>query len=374
MAFRVLIVPDKFKGTLTATEAAQAIAQGWHAVRPADELELLPMSDGGDGFGEILSRLLGAAEQRIETVDAAHRPCQAVWWWHSDSQTAIIESARVIGLAMLPPGRYHPFDLDTAGLGRVLVEAAARQPRCLLVGIGGSATNDAGFGLATALGWKFWRSDQRPIETWTQLAALACIQSPEHPLAVAELIVAVDVQNRLLGPNGCTCVYGPQKGLRPEDFPKAEACLSRLAEVVRQQFGHDFASEPGSGAAGGLGFGLRCFAGAKIQPGFEVFARLARLEDRIRASHLVLTGEGALDRSSLMGKGVGEVARLCCKLQVPCVAVAGAIADVEQVRPSFSAVYGLVPDLTTQQEAMRHARFWLETLARQVAGELRVGM
>lgn len=372
MGLRVLIVPDKFKGTLTAVEAAEAMARGWQAARPDDELELLPMSDGGDGFGEVLSRLLGAEQRQVHTVDAAHRPCTAVWWWHSVTQTAILESARVIGLAMLPPGRYHPFELDTAGLGTVLVEAVRHGAQRVLVGIGGSATNDAGFGLANALGWRFWGTDQEPIEAWTQLSRLERIEPPADRLAQVELTVAVDVQNPLLGPTGCTRIYGPQKGLRPADFELAEACLNRLAQVVKQQFGHDFAAEPGAGAAGGLGFGLRCFAGAKLARGFEVFAHLAGLRDRITGSDLVLTGEGALDRSSLMGKGVGEVARLCRELAVGCVALAGLIPEPEQVHGLFSSVHAMVPGLATPHQAMQQPGLWLERLAFQVARQTTV--
>ena len=155
MPRRILIVPDKFKGTLTAHAAAQAIAQGWREVHPADALELLPMSDGGDGFGEVLAGLLSVTARTVDTVDAAGRPCAAARWWDAAQRTAIIESARVVGLALLPPRQFHPFALDTSGLGAllraVLTEGASR----CLVGIGGSATNDGGFGLARAVGWRF---------------------------------------------------------------------------------------------------------------------------------------------------------------------------------------------------------------------------
>jgi glycerate kinase len=132
---RILIVPDKFKGTLTAQQAAQAIGRGWTSVRPADELELLPMSDGGDGFGEIISQTLGAEPQTIKTVDAAHRPIESTWWYAPATKTAIIESARIIGLALLPRGKYHPFELDTFGLGAVLEAAANKGAQRALIGI-----------------------------------------------------------------------------------------------------------------------------------------------------------------------------------------------------------------------------------------------
>ena len=156
---RILIIPDKFKGTLTAEAAAEAIARGWRKARPQDALDLLPMSDGGDGFGEVISRLLAAKVQTIKTVDAAHRPCLAKWWWEPKTKTAIVESATVIGLAMLPSKQFHPFDLDTFGMAAVLRAAAAKGARRCLIGIGGSATNDAGFGLARGLGWEFLDPD-----------------------------------------------------------------------------------------------------------------------------------------------------------------------------------------------------------------------
>src|ERR1051325_5987690 len=161
MALKVLIVPDKFKGTLTAGAAADLIARGWREARPQDELELLPMSDGGDGFGEVLGRLVAMDEQMVVTVDAAQRPLQARWWWSPASATALIESANILGLPCLPPGKFHPFDLDTFGLGAALQEAARRGARRALMGIGGSATNDAGFGLARAFGWEFLDARER---------------------------------------------------------------------------------------------------------------------------------------------------------------------------------------------------------------------
>ena len=182
MPLRVLVVPDKFKGTLAAPVVARAIARGWHAARPKDLLQLLPMSDGGDGFGEIISRLLNARAQAVGTLDAAHRRIRARWWWARETHTAVIESARVIGLAMLPRGKHHPFEMDTFGLGPVLQAAFGKQCSRCLVGIGGSATNDGGFGMARALGWIFLDQAGRPIERWTDLRSLARIVSPESRL------------------------------------------------------------------------------------------------------------------------------------------------------------------------------------------------
>ncbi len=364
---RVLIVPDKFKGTLTASEAAEAIARGWRRIRPKDHLTLCPMSDGGDGFGSVTGQALHAEKRTTITVDAAHRPLKATWWWSAKTRTAIVESARVIGLAQLPPGRYHPFDLDTAGLAAVFQDAVKLGARKCWIGIGGSATNDAGFGLARALGWSFWTRQGAPIERWTDLHRLTWVESPES-LRLPELHVAVDVRNTLLGVHGASRVYGPQKGLTPADFPLAESCFKRLRKVMRDYHGADLAREPGTGAAGGLGFGLRAFLNAKLESGFEVFASATNLRAAVKSADLVLTGEGAIDASTVMGKGVGEVARLCRKSGVPCFGLGGGTERIPKVEKAFTSVFGIVPDLTSLQEAKKRPAHWLEKLAGEVGG------
>ncbi len=369
MPLRVLIIPDKFKGTLTAPAAAAAIARGWRQARPGDTLDLLPMSDGGDGFGEVTSALLQARAQRVKTVDAAHRPCVARWWWEPETRTAVIESAAVIGLAGLPPGRFHPFQLDTWGLGGVVRAAVRKGARRGLVGIGGSATNDGGFGLARALGLQFLDRDGQLIERWTDLERLDRIGAPRRRRWFAQAVVATDVKNPLLGLRGATRVYGPQKGLRPEDFALAEGCLGRLARVVRRQFGRDFARVPGAGAAGGLGFGLAACLNARLEPGFGLFAQQAALERRLCAADLVVTGEGAIDRSTLMGKGVGEVARRCRQLHIPCVGLAGVVGIRGPGGRFFREIHALA-DLAGVRQARARPAHWLERLAQRVAQSL----
>jgi glycerate 2-kinase len=413
MGFKVLVAPDKFKGTLSARAAAEAMARGWQQARPSDEVELMPVSDGGDGFGELVGACRGAVSRRCRTVDAAHRPCDAEWWWDPRTQTAVIEAARVNGLAQLPPGKYHPFELDTFGLGAVFQAAASQGARRCLVGIGGSATNDGGFGLAKALGWIFLNERGLAIERWTELHALSQIRFAPSSPEFEEVLVAVDVQNPLLGSTGCTRIYGPQKGLRPEDWPSAERCLGRLAEVVQREIPLEPANEPGSrgresapssaekdqrgltsaatgcmsaacapgiveaanepgaGAAGGLGFGLRVFLRARLEHGFGLFARYTRLEQSVRDARLVLTGEGAIDASTLMGKGVGELAELCRRIKVPCLALAGVVTDPVEAGTRFDKALAMVPDLTTREQALAEPALWLERLAWRAAREWR---
>ncbi|MFM8360209.1 MAG: glycerate kinase, partial [Verrucomicrobiota bacterium] len=350
--------------------AAGAIANGWWRNRPGDEVEILPMSDGGDGFGEILAALTGAAEQACPTTDAAHRPREARWWWQADLGLAIVEAAQVNGLALLPPGRFHPFELDTAGLGPVLQAVARAGARRCLVGVGGSATNDGGFGLARSLGWEFLDAQDRPLDRWPRLTQLARLVPPEPLAPGCDWVVAVDVDNPLLGPDGCSRVYGPQKGLVVQQAPIAEAALAKMAEAVRTELGRDLAGEPGAGAAGGLGFGLRAFLGARLESGFELFASLARLDDQIARADLVITGEGAIDRQSLMGKGTGRVARRCRQLGKPCLGLAGTVdaaATAQPREPLFMGLHGITPGMTTPAEARQDAARWLERLAAQVS-------
>jgi glycerate kinase len=374
MSRRVLIVPDKFKGTLTARAAAEAMAWGWASVHPADALDLLPMTDGGDGFGLLLSELLGAVTRSVATVDAAHRPRSAEWGWSASTQTAIIESTQSIGLALLPSGQFHPRQLDTRGLGETIASALDQGARKLIIGLGGSATNDGGFGMARALGGRFFDAAGGEIEIWPDLTRLARWTMPTSRFEAVEIVAGCDVENPLLGPQGCSAVYGPQKGLKPADFPAAEAALARLAEVTRQQLGRDVALEPGSGAAGGLGFALRAFLGGRLESGFGIFAALAGLPARIAAADLVLTGEGGLDRQTLMGKGTGRVAVLAKAAGKPCVGLAGMVEAVPELELAanaaqrlFAGTYALVPEVTTLDEAKAEAGRHLEELARRVA-------
>lgn len=372
MANRILVAPDKFKGTLSAREAAGAMVNGWWAARPQDEMEMLPITDGGEGFGELLAGMMDAAERTVATVDAAHRPLEARWWWREDAGVAIIESAQIIGLAMLPPGRFHPFELDTRGLGTVIRAAVDAGAQTILVGVGGSATNDAGFGMASELGWQFLDDQNRPLEKWPMLTKLAGLVPPQVALTGVDFIVAVDVDNPLLGMNGCTRVYGPQKGLMVQMAPAAEAALEKLAQRVRTEFERDFANEPGSGAAGGLGFGFRAFLGASMESGFDIFARQSKLDEHIEAADLILTGEGMIDRQSMMGKGTGRLARRCKALGKRCIGFGGMVEGVAKSHTAdrlFHSVHEIAPNLATPAEARKNAAFWLERLVKKVAEE-----
>jgi glycerate kinase len=372
VSLRVLVVPDKFKGTLTARQAAMAIARGWSLTRPSDTIETLPMADGGDGFGEVLGQLLNAQRRTCATVDAAARARVVEWWFEKATRVAVIETAQINGLALFPRGQFHPFQLDTFGVGAVLRDAERAGAAHVYVGVGGSATNDGGFGLARALGFKFRNSSDEELLTWTELETLARVERPMQPLQFDALTIAVDVTNPLLGPEGATRVYGPQKGLLGSDLPKAEACLGRLAQVMREFSGEPLAEEPCAGAAGGLGFGLRAFGGGTFRSGGEIFATLSQLEQRIRGVDLVITGEGALDAQTLMGKGVAFVAEAAARAKKPCYCLAGTVSVAAASVPwdTFRA-FAIVPEIADLTEATERAEPCLSRLAAHAATVLR---
>ena len=366
---KILIAPDKFKGTLSATEAAKAIARGWQAARPEDELIQLPISDGGEGFGSLMAKALNGTEKHIQTLDGSDLE-KTVPIWLTPEGTALIESANIIGLAMIPQPQRNPLNLDSSKLGAALISDTLTHCQHCIIGIGGSSTNDGGFGVARKLGWQFWNETGQEIEKWYDLTSLKAITEPkEKALWIDNLdsvTVAVDVQNPLLGPEGCTHIYGPQKGLDKKDIPRAEAALARLAEIWESQTGKNVANLAGSGAAGGLGFGLHCFAGAKIRSGFEVFAEAIDLTEKLEMVDVVITGEGAMDHQSVMGKGVGELAKLAQINGCRCLGLAGCLERNSDLETHFEQCHAIT-EITSHSEAEQKAAHWLEELSTKVA-------
>jgi glycerate kinase len=313
--------------------------------------------------------MMGAEPIEVDTIDAAHRPHKAKFWFDPKTKTAVIEAAQVNGLALLPPGKYHPFDLDTFGLGKVFNAADSAGAEHAIVGIGGSATNDGGFGMARALGWSFNDERGASLRRWTELNDLWSLSPPDKSLKI-KVTVAVDVQNPLLGPNGCSRIYGPQKGLREEDMPKAEACLATLADVTKARRDHDYANDPGAGAAGGLGFGLRAFLNGRFVPGFDIFSETARLPERIKTADLVISGEGCIDEQSLMGKGVGALYHLCRTAHVRFIGLAGYLSRGMSEEFPFDrnvALYSIVSRLATPEQSKAEPAKYLRLLASEAA-------
>jgi len=365
---RILIAPDKFKGTLNAREVGEAIAAGLGETLPDAKIDIVPMADGGEGTAEVISQALGGSAVACHAHDAVGREIEARYAWIEKSKLAVMEMSEAAGMRRLKSNELNPEMATTFGVGEMILDATKRGANTVLMGLGGSATNDGGFGVARALGFKFLEQDTE-IHGVADLARLKEVRKSAR-LKLPNIIAAVDVKSPLLGENGATRVFGPQKGVTPERVSDFERMLTRLADVVTQQFGFDYRNEPGAGAAGGLGFGLMSFCGAKIRPGFDVVAESVGLESKIKDVDFVITGEGNLDRQTLEGKTPAGVARLARKLGKRVFAFVGRASDDPEPQQLFDGVFVNAREGMSDEENMKHAADILRENAHRLATQL----
>src|SRR6266487_5178560 len=323
---RILIAPDKFKGALSARDVAGNIAKGLRDVLPDAEIEIVPMADGGEGTAEAICEVRGGSWLKCRAHDPIGREIEARYGWIEDGKLAVMEMSEAAGMRRLSEDERDPVRATTFGVGEMILNAANRGANEIVIGLGGSATNDGGWGMARAIGFKFEHEHEqeqgKDRERVTELVNLSRIEKPQD-LNLPKIIAAVDVQNPLLGENGATRVFGPQKGASKDELNVLERALTRLAEVVAEEFDFDYRDRPGAGAAGGLGFGLMSFCSATIRPGFDVVAEAVGLRSKMKGVDVVITGEGSLDRQTLEGKTPAGVARLARKLGKKVFAIAG---------------------------------------------------
>ena len=368
---RILIAPDKFKGALSAREVAEAIAAGLREVLPTAEIDIVPMADGGEGTAEVISQALDASWVTCKSHDPLGREIEARYAWIEKQHAAVMEMSEAAGMRRLRPSELSPESATTFGVGEMTSHSAKRGATEIIIGLGGSATNDGGLGMARALGFRFFGNGDNEIGEVLALAGLERIEEPRDLRLPKIIVAAVDVRNPLLGENGATRVFGPQKGVTPDKIDKFERALTTLADVVAKQFGFDYREVPGAGAAGGLGFGLMSFCHAKLEPGFEVVAKFVGLEAKVRSADVVITGEGSLDRQTLEGKTPAGVAQLARKLGKRVFAFVGRETDDPQVRALFDGVYKNARSGMSTEENMKCAAELLQDNARQLAKDLK---
>jgi glycerate kinase len=369
---KVLIAPDSFKGALSAPDAAAAMARGVRRVWPDAECILLPVADGGEG---TLETLVAATAGRLfpRTVTGPlGEPVAAQWGFLGDGETAVVELAAAAGLTQVPPHRRDPKHTTTYGVGELLRAALAHSGvRRVIVGLGGSATNDGGAGLLSALGFRLLDAAGSPLPPGgAALSRLTAVERgllPFDPAAVS-LLIASDVDNPLTGPRGASAVFGPQKGAMPTDVALLDDALSHYAAIL----GIDPA-RPGSGAAGGTTAALLwLFPNAVLRPGIDLVLDTIRFDAHLADADLVLTGEGRLDAQTLGGKAVAGVARRARAAGVPVGALVGALAPdldaatlAEQL--GVDAALPLAPGPCTLEESMAHTALWLEAVTERAA-------
>src|SRR5246127_645733 len=280
---RILIAPDKFKGALNAREVAENIAKGLFDVLPDAQIEVVPMADGGEGTAEAICDVRDCSWLECKAHDPLGRVIDARYGWIEQEKLAVMEMSEAAGMLRLSESERNPTRATTFGVGEIVLDATKRRANEIIIGLGGSATNDGGFGMARALGFQFFGQGEDEIQSVAELALLERIERPkgQEEQKRPRIVAAVDVRNPLLGENGATRVFGPQKGASKSDLDNLEAALTKLADVVTTEFGSDHRDEPGAGAAGGLGFGLLSFCDARIRPGFEVVAEAVGLEPKM---------------------------------------------------------------------------------------------
>ncbi len=355
-----MIAPQGFKGNLTALEVARAIETGVRCALPDVVTSLVPMADGGEGTMQALVDALGGEIITVSVTGPMEEPVRASWGRLGDGVTAVIEMAEASGLGLVPPEKRNPLVATTYGTGELIKYALDKGCRRFIIGIGGSATNDGGAGMAQALGVRLL--DTRGCELpfgGAALANLACIDTSnlDARLAAVEVNLACDVDNPLCGPNGASAVYGPQKGANPEMVARLDAALAHYAAVIKRDLSVDIAGVPGAGAAGGLGAGLMVFLGARLRPGIDVVIEATHFADHLKGAGLVFTGEGRIDGQTACGKTPVGVSRRAKELGLPVIAIAGDIGGGYRAvyNQGITAVFSIAPGPISYGESLARA-------------------
>jgi glycerate kinase len=367
---RIVAAPNAFKGCLTAIAAADAMTAGVLRAAPGADVVRVPVADGGDGLVDVAIEGLGGEARVVTVCGPRGEPTRAAFCYVPAMKFAAVEMALASGLALLARDRRDPTRTTTRGTGELIRAALDLGVSRIGVGIGGSATNDGGIGMAAALGARFLDDRGAAVEpVGGELGRVRRIDlSGLDPRVTSVRFEAVcDVDNPLCGPTGAAHVYGPQKGATPEQVEALDAGLANLADVIERDLGVDVRDLPGSGAAGGLGAGLRAFLGAELRRGVDLVLELVDLHGKLAGADLVLTGEGQIDFQTAYGKapaGVGAAARA---RGIPCIAIAGGVGDGlgDLHAIGIDAVFSLCPGPVTLDEAMTHAAEYLARAAEQ---------
>ena len=335
---KIVVAPDSFKGSLTAIEVSDAIEKGIREVFPEAEIIKIPMADGGDGTVECLVNATGGKILEEKVIGPLGNEVWAFYGILGDRKTAIVEMAAASGLTLVPENKRDPLITTTYGTGQLIKAALNQGCRKMIIGIGGSATNDGGAGMVQALGTKLLDKDGEEIGFGggelkkIVKIDISCI---DKRLSDIKVLVASDVNNPLCGPQGASRIYGPQKGATPEIIEELDESLAYFAELIKRDLHKDIKDIPGAGAAGGLGASLIAFLNAEFRPGIEIMIEAVKLEQAIKDADLVITGEGKIDSQTIYGKAPIGVAKIAKKHNIPVVAVAAIIEEDSRIFQSY---------------------------------------
>ncbi|CAI2413264.1 glycerate kinase [Serratia ficaria] len=374
---KVVIAPDSFKESLSALEVADAIERGFSQIFPQVQYVKLPMADGGEGTVESMVAATGGEIIELEVTGPLGLPVRAFYGLLGDGETAVIEMAAASGLHLAPSGQRDPRITTSYGTGELMLAALAHGVKAIVLGIGGSATNDGGAGMMQALGARLLDAQRQPLPPGgAALAQLAHIDLAglDPRLRQLSITAACDVDNPLCGEQGASAVFGPQKGATPQMVAQLDAALRHYGELMEQVTGREIVRQPGAGAAGGMGAALLGMLDARLRPGIEIVIETLRLEEAVRGADLVITGEGRLDSQSIHGKTPIGVARVAKRHGLPVIGIAGSLAPDYQVvhLHGIDAAFSVLDRIVTLEEALAGAARNLEVTARNVAAVWRL--
>ncbi|MES2309977.1 MAG: glycerate kinase [Verrucomicrobiota bacterium] len=354
---KILFVPDKFKGSMTAVQAAQAMEEGFRDVFPEAELVFAAVADGGEGMIEAFVEVIGGEIQKATVEDALGRKVEGEWLRTviQGEKTAVIETSQACGLFRILENERQLMKSSTFGVGEFFEKVSSQGITKIIAGIGGSATNDMGTGMAEALGYRFLNQNNEELKAIPANFLSIDKIGPPREWKIPRVVVASDVVNPLLGERGATQVYGFQKGLKKDEVEPMERAHQYLVEIIRRDLGVDYSSREGAGAAGGLGYGLMTFCRAEMRSGFDLIAETTGLEEKIKSADLIVTGEGSLDSQTLEGKTAFGILRLANLYQKPVMAIAGRLADEEKLKTAFYAMTAIMEEGMTVDESKRYA-------------------
>ena len=368
---KIVLAPDSFKGSLTALQACEAMERGVLQVHPDAEVVSVPLADGGEGTVDALVQARGGRYEKIRVHGPLGEPVEATYGivGEEPEMAAVIEMAACSGLTLVPIGRRNPLNTTTYGLGEMILAALETGCRRVLLGIGGSATNEMGLGMAQALGGRFFNASDREIEALLTGRLIGAVERADlshlqKVVSRAGFVAVCDVKNPLLGPEGATSTYGPQKGAVGEQLVELERNLTRVVGLIEQVTGLSLRDMPGAGAAGGMGAGAVAFLNAQLQRGVEIVIRESRLAEKLSGASLVLSGEGRLDRTTLSGKTLCGIGELTLQHDMPLVVLTGGVdgkitpKQLESI--GVSEAHSIAPAGTDIQTSMRQAAEFLE--------------
>ena len=354
---KVIIAIDSFKGSLTSVEAGEVAREGILQVHPNWQIDLIPIADGGEGMLGVMLAATGGCIQRVTAHDPCMRPIEAEYGISADGTTAFIEMATASGLPLIPEEMRNPMKTTTYGTGELMKDALEKGCTRFIVGIGGSATNDAGTGMLQALGFRFLDEEGKPLGQGGEILEKTlhiCSQNVHKMLKNAHFIVACDVQNPFYGPEGAAYVYARQKGADDRMIADLDRGMRHFAKVLQKWAGRDISLIEGSGAAGGMGGGMMALLDAELKSGADLLLDISQFDERIADADLIITGEGRIDKQSLMGKIPGKILQRAQTHGIPVIAIAGSVEEEALLlEAGFAGVYATKAADMPLEEAMK---------------------